>query len=117
MAPGSAADIGRRAADFVFLHEGLDAVPEAIAIARRARRLIRQNFGLAIVYNMIAVPVAAAGLATPLVAAIAMSGSSLLVISNAMRLELGARLKRARAGGPAAAEPAAGPLPTAEATS
>lgn len=88
IAPSTAADVGRRAAGFVFLHEGLDAVSSAITIAKQARSLIRQNFALAVVYNMIAVPVAVAGLATPLVAAIAMSASSFLVIANAMRLNL-----------------------------
>ncbi len=88
IAPSTAADVGRRAAGFVFLHEGLDAVRTAIIVSRQARALIRQNFGLAVIYNLIAVPVAVAGLATPLVAAIAMSASSFLVVANAMRLNL-----------------------------
>ena len=70
----------------MFLRESLEAVPLAIAVARKARVLILQNLGLAALYNLVAVPLAVAGLATPLVAAIAMSASSLIVTLNALRL-------------------------------
>ncbi|MFZ1679925.1 MAG: nitrogen fixation protein FixI, partial [Rhizobiaceae bacterium] len=87
-----AADIGRAASDFVFLRESLAAVTLAHDVATRAGRLIRENFAIAIGYNIIAVPLAVLGQVTPLIAAIAMSGSSVLVVANAMRL-----LRRGRA--------------------
>ncbi|MAN78931.1 MAG: heavy metal translocating P-type ATPase [Magnetovibrio sp.] len=88
LSPASAADISQTAADMVFQGRSLAPVAEAIIVARAATRHVKQNFALALIYNIIAVPVAVAGLVTPLVAAVAMSSSSILVTLNALRLKL-----------------------------
>jgi Cu2+-exporting ATPase len=85
LSPISAVDITQMHADAVFLGERLAPVLDAIVIAKRARHLMLQNLWLAVIYNAIAVPIAVAGFVTPLIAAIAMSGSSLLVTLNSLR--------------------------------
>jgi len=86
MAPGSALDASQNAADLVFSGERLGAVVEALSVARQARRLALQNFGFAAAYNLVAAPAAMLGLVNPFLAALAMSGSSLAVTLNALRL-------------------------------
>ena len=85
LSPISAADVTQAQSDAVFLGDRLSPVADAVVSARRARRLMSENLGLAAVYNAIAVPIAIAGFVTPLIAALAMSGSSLLVTLNALR--------------------------------
>ena len=89
LAPGSAADAAQSAAAFVFQKDGVGSVYQAWHMARRARQHILQNFGFAVAYNAVAAPLAMAGLVTPLIAALAMSGSSVVVTLNAMRLMRG----------------------------
>jgi Cu2+-exporting ATPase len=95
MSPASASDISQTAAGIVFTGCRLEPVVTAIKTARAARRTILQNFALAIGYNLFAVPIAMAGLATPLIAAVAMSTSSIIVTGNALRLPLALRPHRA----------------------
>ena len=89
VSPIAAADLTQAQADAVFLGEQLRPVVQAVVGASRARRLMAQNLWLAAIYNAIAVPVAIVGLVTPLIAALAMSGSSMLVTLNALRAHRG----------------------------
>ena len=86
ISPATAAEATQNAADAVFQGDALLPVVEILRVARRANRLMRQNLVLALLYNLSAVPLAILGAVTPLVAAVAMSSSSLLVIGNALRL-------------------------------
>lgn len=86
LSPATAVDIAQVSADAVFQGRKLSPVVELLDVARRARRLVLQNIALSVLYNGIAVPLAVAGFVTPLVAAIAMSSSSLLVVGNSFRL-------------------------------
>jgi len=88
IAPGSATDVSQLASDMVLRGESLMPLVEAVDVARKARRLVLQNFSLAALYNLTAIPMAALGLVTPLIAAATMAGSSLLVTLNALRLSL-----------------------------
>ena len=86
MSPSSAIDITQNTADIVFQGERLGPVFSTLITAKRSTKLVRQNFGLAILYNIVAIPLAVLGHVTPMIAAAAMSGSSLVVIMNAFRL-------------------------------
>lgn len=86
LSPATAADISQAAADAVFQGQQLGAVAEVLAVAREARRMALQNFAIALGYNVVFVPLAVAGLVTPLIAAVAMSASSIAVTTNAVRL-------------------------------
>jgi P-type Cu2+ transporter len=94
MSPVTAVHLTQAAADAVFLGSRIAPVFTAVALSKRAQGLMVQNLWLAVIYNAIAVPLAIAGYATPLVAAIAMSGSSLIVTLNALRAQ------KVREGGP-----------------
>ena len=99
ISPITAAHLTQAHADALFLGERLMPVLRAVVMARNARALMRQNLILTVIYNALAVPFAMAGMVTPLFAALAMSGSSMLVTLNAIR---------ARFGGPGEAVDASG---------
>ncbi len=86
VSPATAADASRAASDIVLLNDSLLPLIDLPLIARAAKARIVENFGISTVYNMVAVPIALAGYATPLIAAIAMSTSSITVLLNALRL-------------------------------
>ncbi len=83
--PAGATDLAQTASDLVLQREGLSALPAAIRIARRAQAIARENIGFSLAYNVLAVPMAVAGLVTPLSAAAVMASSSLVVVLNALR--------------------------------
>lgn len=86
LAIGDGAALAQRAADLVLSGSSLGAVPAAIDLARRTRRIVRQNLAWAFGYNLLALPLAAAGLVTPWLAALGMALSSLAVTANSLRL-------------------------------
>ncbi len=95
LAVGSGTDVAICAADLILLRDDLGVVPDAIRLARATFTTIRRNLGWAFGYNIVAIPLAAAGFLNPLIAAAAMALSSAFVVANSMRLR--------RFGAPAAA--------------
>lgn len=85
LSPASALDASRAASDVVLLNKDLSAIPGLLATSKNVRSRVIENFSIAAAYNLIAIPLALAGLATPLAAAIAMSLSSITVLTNALR--------------------------------
>lgn len=85
IAMGSGSDIAIEVSDIVLLNDSLVSLMEAYTISRRTYGLIKQNLGISLVYNAITIPLAMAGYIIPLIAAISMSFSSLLVVGNSMR--------------------------------
>ncbi len=87
IAMGQGAQLAHASADMVVLSERLTALGDGVRKARATRTVIKQNLAWAILYNVAAVPMAAAGLVAPWMAAIGMSFSSLVVVFNALRLK------------------------------
>ena len=91
LSPVTAVHVAQAAADAVFLGDRLSPVCDALALSRRAHAAMMQNLWFSTLYNFVAVPFAVAGFVTPLIAALAMSLSSVVVTLNALRLRLGAQ--------------------------
>jgi Cu2+-exporting ATPase len=101
---GAGTSLAQTSADAVLMAPNLETLAEAVAVSRRTVRIIRQNLGWAVAYNLVALPLAAVGWIPPWAAAIGMSASSLLVVANALRLRTGP------AAGPGLPGPEARPL-------
>jgi len=87
IAMGSGTDIAMEAGGITLMRDHLDGVPEALALARRTMRVIRQNLFWAFAYNTVCIPVAALGLLSPMLASAAMALSSVTVVCNSLRLK------------------------------
>ena len=87
MAMGTGTDTAINSADITLMQTGLDNVIEALKLSTKTMKIIRLNMGWALIYNVIGLPIAAAGLLTPLYAAAAMAASSVLVVTNSLRIK------------------------------
>lgn len=88
IAMGNGADVALAVSDVVILNDSLKAIEESFMISRRTFKFIKQNLALSLFYNMITIPMAMAGFVVPLVAALSMSLSSLMVVGNSIRIKL-----------------------------
>ena len=88
IAMGNGADVALAVSDVVILNNSLEAIKESFVISRRTFTFIKQNLALSLIYNVITIPIAMAGYVIPLVAALSMSLSSLLVVGNSMRIKI-----------------------------
>jgi len=87
ISPATASDISKNAANIIFQGQKLFPVLEVILVAKKAKKLMKENFAIALAYNLIAVPFAMAGYIVPLIAALAMSSSSIIVVLNALKIK------------------------------
>ncbi|MGL5728568.1 MAG: HAD-IC family P-type ATPase, partial [Plesiomonas sp.] len=86
VAMGGGTELAKNAADVVLLSDNLAKIPFAIELAKRTRKIIRENLAWALGYNLVILPLAISGLLPPYIAAIGMSASSLIVVVNSLRL-------------------------------
>ena len=86
ISPASAIDIAQTNSDIVIQGDKLWPVKESYLVAKFANKLVKQNFALSLFYNLVTIPIAMGGLATPILAAVVMSLSSIMVVANSMRL-------------------------------
>ncbi len=96
VAMGRGSALAQSGADLILVREDLGELPRTVALARRTRRIVRQNLGWSVAYNLAALPLAALGLIAPWQAAIGMSLSSIFVVANSLRLSRGAAPRRPR---------------------
>ncbi|NPA29200.1 MAG: cation-translocating P-type ATPase, partial [Epsilonproteobacteria bacterium] len=89
IAMGSGSDVALEVSDVVILDDRITSLRDAFLISRRTFKFVKQNLALSVVYNSITIPLAVAGYVIPLVAALSMSLSSLLVVGNSMRIKAG----------------------------
>jgi Cu+-exporting ATPase len=80
-------DVAGETSDIVFMQSDLTIIPWLFRLSQKTRRIIKENLGWAFVYNLIAIPLAAFGVISPVIAAAAMASSSLLVVGNSLRLK------------------------------